>query len=262
MLHGEQGSAKSTLQELIKMLVDPSIVKTLTFPRDINELIQQLSHNYIAYFDNVSIIREWISDALCRSVTGSGFSKRQLYTDDDDIIYYFLRCIGFNGINLAATKADLLDRGIIIQLERIPKQKRRKIEDIWNDFEILRPQLLASIFDILVKVLQIKQKGGIKISNGLNRMADFEEYAEIISRCMGYQEDEFLRVYQDNIGLQIDEAIQASPLSMAVVVLMDNKDNDAEWIQSATELYLELNDIAETNIKNKYTKNTALAKVS
>ena len=262
MLHGEQGSAKSTLQELIKMLVDPSIVKTLTFPRDINELIQKLSHNYIAYFDNVSVIREWISDALCRSVTGSGYSKRQLYTDDDDIIYYFLRCIGFNGINLAATKADLLDRGLIIQLERIPKLKRRKLEDIWNDFEILLPHLLASIFDILVKVLQIKQKGGIEISNGLNRMADFEEYAEIISRCMGYQEDEFLRVYQDNIGLQIDEAIQASPLSMAVVVLMDNKDNDAEWIQSATELYLELNDIAETNIKNKYTKNTALAKVS
>ncbi len=68
MLHGEQGSAKSTLQELIKMLVDPSIVKTLTFPRDINELIQQLSHNYIAYFDNISIIKEWISDALCRAV--------------------------------------------------------------------------------------------------------------------------------------------------------------------------------------------------
>ena len=249
MLHGEQGSAKSTLQELIKMLVDPSIVKTLTFPRDINELIQQLSHNYIAYFDNVSVIREWISDALCRAVTGSGFSKRQLYTDDDDIIYYFLRCIGFNGINLAATKADLLDRGIIIQLERIPKENRRKIEDIWNDFEILRPQLLAYIFDILVKVLQIKQKGGIKTSNGLNRMADFEEYAEIISRCMGYQEDEFLRVYQDNIGLQIDEAIQASPLSMAVVELMDNKDDDDELIETATELYLELNDIAEKKLK-------------
>ena len=58
MLHGEQGSAKSTLQELIKMLVDPSIVKTHTFPRGINELIQILSHNYIAYFDNVSIIRD------------------------------------------------------------------------------------------------------------------------------------------------------------------------------------------------------------
>ena len=44
----------------------------------------------------------------------AGFSKRQLYTDDDDIIYHFRRCIGFNGINLRATKADLLDRAIII----------------------------------------------------------------------------------------------------------------------------------------------------
>lgn len=93
MLHGEQGSAKSTLQELIRMLVDPSSISTLTFPRDINELVQKLSHNYIAYFDNVSSIPEWISDQLCRSVTGSGFSKRELYTDDDDVIYNFKRCI-------------------------------------------------------------------------------------------------------------------------------------------------------------------------
>ncbi|HSF51270.1 MAG TPA: bifunctional DNA primase/polymerase, partial [Nitrososphaeraceae archaeon] len=250
MLHGEQGSAKSTLQELIKMLVDPSIVRTLTFPRDINELVQQLSHNYVAYFDNVSVIKEWISDTLCRGSTGSGFSKRQLYTDDDDIIYNFKRCIGINGINLGATKADLLDRGIIIQLERIPKERRRKLEDIWKEFESLRPQLLGYIFDILVKVLQIKQKSGITIPNGLNRMADFEEYAEIIARCMGYPEGEFLRVYQDNIDVQIDEAIQASPLSMAVVELMDNKeDNDAEWNGTATELYIKLNEIAEATLK-------------
>ena len=267
MLHGEQGSAKSTLQELIKMLVDPSIVKTLTFPRDINELIQKLSHNYIAYFDNVSNIKEWISDAVCRSVTGSGYSKRQLYTDDDDIIYFFQRCIGFNGINLAATKADLLDRGIIIQLERIAKEKRRKIEDIWNDFENLRPQLLGYIFDILVKVLQIKQKGGIKISHGLNRMADFEEYAEIIARCMGYPEDEFLRVYQDNIGVQIDEAIQASPLSMAVVELMTDeiiKDEKTEeeigikpkepLTMTPTDLHIELENIAVTKLNLSVSK--------
>jgi hypothetical protein len=122
MLHGEQGSAKSTLQELIRMLVDPSSIHTLTFPRDINELVQKLSHNYTAYFDNVSVIPDWISDQLCRAVTGSGFSKRELYTDDDDIIYNFKLCIGFNGINLGATKADLLDRGIIIELERISRE--------------------------------------------------------------------------------------------------------------------------------------------
>ncbi|HJT82889.1 MAG TPA: bifunctional DNA primase/polymerase [Nitrososphaeraceae archaeon] len=251
MLHGEQGSAKTTLQELIKMLVDPCIVKTFTFPQGINELVQQQSHNYVVYYENLSSIKDWISDDLCRAVTGSGFSKRQLYTDDDDIIYFFQRCIGFNGINLAATKADLLDRGIIIQLERIPKERRRKLEDIWKEFEILRPQLLAYIFDIIVKVLQVKQKGGIKISNGLNRMADWEGYAEIISRCMGYREGEFLRVYQDNINIQIDESIQASPLSMAIVELMDNsKENeDNELIGTATEFSIQLNEIAEIKLK-------------
>jgi hypothetical protein len=123
--------------------------------------VQKLSHNYVAYFDNISLIPDWISDQLCRAVTGSGFSKRELYTDDDDIIYNFKRCIGFNGINLGATKADLLDRGIIIELERIPREKQRRLEEIWVEFDSIKPELLGYIFDILVKLLQAKSNGGI-----------------------------------------------------------------------------------------------------
>ena len=258
MLHGEQGSAKSMLQELVKMLVDPSYLKTLSFPRDSNEFIQQLSHNYIVYYDNISEIREWISDLLCRAVTGGGSSKRQLYTDDEDIIYNFKRIVGLNGINLGATKADLLDRGLIIQLERIPKQKNRKPEDIHKDLIKLKPQLLGYIFDILVKVLKLKEQlGGKPLLSEYDRMAEFEEYAKIISRCMGNPEGEFLRAYQDNIGVQIDEAIAASPLSMAIVELMkdsyDDKGNvlkvKEDWDDTPTKLSEQLNEIAETTLK-------------
>jgi DNA-binding transcriptional MerR regulator len=225
MLHGEQGSAKSTLQEMIKLLVDCSIVRTLSFPRDINELIQKLHHNYIAYFDNISVIPGWISDELCRAVTRSGFTKRQLYTDDDDIIYNFKRCIGFNGINLGATKADLLDRGLIIHLERIPKEKVRKLEDIWHDFDKMKTQLLGYILDTLAKVLQVKKsQGGIELQ-GHPRMADFAEIAEIISRCMGYPENKFLETYYKNIGLQTEEALEANPVGMTVRTFMDSRMN-------------------------------------
>ena len=258
VLHGEQGSAKTSSQELIKMLVDPASVKTLTFPRDINELIQKLSHNYIAYFDNVSIIKDWISDALCRAVTGSGFSKRQLYTDDDDIIYSFKRCVGINGINIGATKPDLLDRSIIVKHERIAKNKRRIIEDIWNEFDTIKSELLGYIFNILVKVLQVKQNGGITIEKGLNRMADFEQYAEIISQCLGNKEGEFLRVYQDNINIQVDEAIAANALSQAIILFMiekiDDKTGDITyrekpWIGTSSELLTELEEIAIRDLK-------------
>jgi hypothetical protein len=189
----------------------------IIFPRDINELIQKLAHNYICYFDNVSLIPIWISDQLCRAVTGSGFSKRELYTDDD-IIYNFKRCIGFNGINLGATKADLLDRGIIIELERIPREKRRRVEEIWAEFDRIKPELLGYIFDMLVKVLQVKSNGGIADEiKGLPRMADFAEIGEIISRCMGNEGNEFLTAYYRNIDLQIEEGIAANLVGNTIV---------------------------------------------
>jgi hypothetical protein len=260
MLHGEQGSAKSTLQELIKMVVDPNSIKTLTFPRDSNDFIQQLSHNYVAVYDNISDIKEWISDLLCRAVTGSSFSKRALWTNDDDFYYNFKRVVGLNGINLGATKADLLDRGLIIQLERIPKTNRKKVEEIWKEFEELKPKLLGYIFDVLVKVLQFKNNNpAFSLQGSLNRMADWEEYGEIISRCIGNTEGEFQQVYQENIGIQIDEAIAASPLSLAVVELMkafmkDKIDEETgeltdlntklEWKGTPTKLSEELNNIA------------------
>jgi hypothetical protein len=260
LLHGEQGGAKSTFQEFIKMLVDPSITKTLTFPKDTNEFIQQLSHNYIAYYDNVSAIQDWISDLLCRAVTGSSFSKRALYTNDDDIYYNFKRIIGINGIDLAATKADLLDRSIIIQTERIDKKDRVKIKKIWEKFNQLKPYILGYIFDLLAKVLKYKDEHGeIDFPNGLNRMADWEEYCEIISRRMGNPDGEFQRVYQENIGVQIDEAIESSPLSQTIIELMNeeiptriiDKETGKEiknirdkWSGTPTELHTELQNIA------------------
>ncbi|HKU50615.1 MAG TPA: hypothetical protein VJP79_11735 [Nitrososphaera sp.] len=236
MLHGEQGSAKSTLQELIKDLVDPSSVKSLSFPRDINELVQKLSHHYVAYFDNISHIKEWISDELCKAVTGSGFSKRQLYTNDDDVIYNFMRAVGFNGINLGATKADLLDRGLIIQLERIPKGNRKKVKEIWSEFNAIKPQLLGYIFDTISKVLQSRKTSRVEMKE-LPRMADFAEIAEIISRCMGHPEGAFLAAYYRNIGLQTQEAIEANPIALCLSKFMANK---SEWAGTASNLLTQL----------------------
>ena len=108
MVHGEQGTAKSMLEELLIMLIDPTLTRTLTIPRTTEELIRELSHHALAYYDNLSIIPGWVSDLLCRAVTGSGFSKRKLYTDNGDIIYVLQRAIGFNGINLARYESRLV----------------------------------------------------------------------------------------------------------------------------------------------------------
>ena len=99
--YGPQGAAKSSLLRLIKMLVDPSKPVLLTLLKNIPEFIQQVNHNYLVFWDNAKYIPYWLSDEICKAVTGIGHTKRELYSDDDDIIYEHRRIISINGINVA-----------------------------------------------------------------------------------------------------------------------------------------------------------------
>ncbi|HEY7079595.1 MAG TPA: DNA polymerase domain-containing protein [Nitrososphaeraceae archaeon] len=251
MLYGEKGTAKSTLMELIKMLVDPSVIQTLAFSRHIESMVQKLAHNYICYFDNVSKIGESVSDILCRAVTGSGFSKRELFTNDDDVIYNFKRCIGINGINLGATKSDLIDRGLIIEHIPIPKHKKRLLKEIWDKFFEIRPQLLGYIFDILVKVLKFQNLNpdGLRLSE-YPRLADFAEVGETISRCMGNIPGKFIEAYFRNIDLQTRDIVENDVVGKAIEIFIDSRVSPL-WNGTITELLDLLTKIAQDNLKIK-----------
>ncbi len=222
MPSGSQGGAKSTLMDLVKMIIDPCIAKSFSCPRDVNELIQQLSHNYVTYYDNISELKDWASDELCRAVSGSGSSKRRLYTDEDDLIRSLKRCIGLNGINLAATKADILDRAIFFQLRRIADKDRRLMAKVEKEFEEMKPPLLGYILDILVKVLKWKEVHGDLDVSKFPRMADWAEHCEIISRCMGYEDGMFLRAYEENARIQIEQVIETSLVATCLAHFVNN----------------------------------------
>jgi hypothetical protein len=246
MVHGEHGTAKSMLQELLIMLIDPTLTKTLTFPGDKVELVRELSHHPVAYYDNLSRILDWISDMLCKAVTGSGFSKRKLYTNDEDVIYNLTRAVGFNGINLAATKADLLSRGLIIQTQTIPKGNQRKLKDIWSEFNRLKPQLLGYILDILVKALKWKKENpGVESVKEYPRLADWAEWCEIIAHCMGEEDGAFMEAYSDNMNIQTQEVIEGSDLAIVLQIFADVA---AVWEGSATQLLEKLNEVASSNM--------------
>ena len=244
ILHGEKGSAKSTLQTLIKLLVDPGKPVLLTIHNDRTEFIQQLGHNYVAYYDNVKNAPGWLSDEACKAVTGVGNTKRKLYSDDDDVVYEYRRCLGFNGINISLTEPDALDRSMMIELERITKEKRRVESEIIAEFLELRPKLLGYILDILVKTLQIKST--VKL-NDLPRMADSALWGEAIARAMGYQDLEFINAYYDNIGKQNIEAIENHPLGQAVAKFYDEEIEGKSnvWEGQPAELLEQLETIAQ-----------------
>ena len=84
---GEQGSAKTVLSKLLRAVIDPSVAPVRALPRDERELFIAASNGHVLAFDNLSGLPPWLSDTLCRLTSGSAFSTRRLFTDQDEILF-------------------------------------------------------------------------------------------------------------------------------------------------------------------------------
>jgi hypothetical protein len=238
-VYGPQGSAKSFLSKLLRAIIDPSKMEVCTLTNNANELIQVLDHHWFIFFDNISYISQKTSDNLCKAVTGAGFSKRELYSNDDDIIYNFKRCIGLNGINLISEKPDLLERSLLIELTRIPTHKRKSEEELLKSFKVNLPEILGGIFTILTKTLSLKPNVKLEYKP---RMADFAEWGEAVSQALGFTKNLFLKAYSDNIGKQNEEVLLNNTVGLMILKLMYDR---SEWQGTASDLLIELKRTAE-----------------
>lgn len=238
ILHGEKGAAKSTASELLKNLIDPSSLETLTLQSNQRTLAVNLLNHWFLPFDNVSFISEEVSDTLCRAITGGGIQQRKLNTNSEDVIFTFQRCIAINGIQNAAKRADLLDRSILIELLRIKDENRKELTEITANFEADRPEILGGIFDTLSKAMAVYP--AVKLRN-LPRMADFARWGYAIGEALGGMGQRFLDEYAANRQIQNEEAIAGDPVATLIVEFMRDREY---WSGKCSELYNKLLSIA------------------
>jgi hypothetical protein len=249
MVFGSQGSAKTTLSKLLRQVNDPSLIDVGSMPDNLKELIQKIAHHAFLIFDNVSYLSADISDTLCKSVTGTGFVKRELYSDDEDVIYNLKRSIGINGINLTGVRPDLLERSLFLELDRIEPANRRPEEEIIKSFRKDLPAILGGVFDILVKALHIKPT--IKITD-LPRMADFAIWGSAVAEAAGYTQESFLEAYRKNMSMQTDIILNENNVATAILSFMEDKSG---WKGTPTRLLHELTHFyGEEGIELKYDK--------
>ncbi|MDF0682245.1 MAG: hypothetical protein P0116_14895, partial [Candidatus Nitrosocosmicus sp.] len=236
LIHGSKGSAKSTFLRMLKDIVEPAKPPLFTLHNKSEEFIQQLSHNYFSAYDNIKYVPKWLSDEVCKAVTGIGQTQREIYTVDNDKIYEYKHGLIFNGINLAFSEPDVLDRSILIHLNEIDDKDRMTEEDILEEFSNLKPWLLKVIFDTLAKAIEIKKdvKNRLKRSGRLPRMSDYAVWSEAISQSLGNKEGEFLDAYYDNLSLQNQEIVESSVVAKVIIEFMEDR---TEWKGSATELH-------------------------
>ncbi len=239
VLCGEKGAAKTTAMRMSRAIVDPAMRDVLIMPNSMQDLALTIANNYMPCFDNMDGLSSDKSDLLCTASTGGSFSKRMLFTDDDETILSFLRCLGMNGINIAVTKPDLLDRSIIFELERIGEEERKEEKRVWEEFTEDKPAIVGGALTVLSKAMAIYPTLELE---KLGRMADFTRWGYAIAEAVGYGGDAFLEAYWSNQHRANDEVITSHPVASAIVALM--KATDA-WKGSVDELLGVLEAVAE-----------------
>ena len=221
-LIGEQGTAKTTLVRMLRSLIDPSTVPSSSLPFSGRDLFIAAHNSHVQAFENVSKLSNPMSDYLCRLSTGGGVRTRALFKDVDETLLRATRPIMLEGIANYITRADLMDRAIILALE--PLAERKTERTLLAEFEKLRPGLFGALLDHLV--MGIRQLPDTHLTSS-PRMADFATWAVACGL------DGFEQAYAANRQAAIDVALEHDVLARAVRALMVQQ---REWKGTASEL--------------------------
>jgi len=226
---GEQGSAKTVLSKLLKALIDPNLAPVRSLAREERDLVIAANNSYILAFDNLSGLPHSLSDALCRLATGASFGLRQLYTDQDEVLFQAARPILFNGIEDIISRPDLADRAIFLTLTPIDDRRRRSERQLWHDFEVARPRILGSLLDAVAHGL--RKLPTVQLTQ-LPRMADFALWATACETAF-WPTGTFAHGYQSNRRNAIEDLIDADPVAVRVREIMSKRKT---WTGSASDL--------------------------
>jgi hypothetical protein len=187
------------------------------------------NNGYLLAFDNLSGLPNWLSDALCRLASGGSFAVRQLYTDDEEVLFESTRPILLNGIEDVVSRPDLGDRAIFLTLAPIGEPQRRPETELWREFEIARSRILGALLDAAVHGL--RAMGRVQLDR-LPRMADFALWATACETAL-WPAGTFARAYAANRRAAIESIIEADPIATCVRAIMIDR---AIWSGSASDL--------------------------
>jgi hypothetical protein len=245
VLQGEQGTGKSTTSRVLRAFVDPSTVPLRSPPREVRDLLVSAVNNHLVVLDNLSGLNPELSDCLCRFATGGGLDARALFTDMEQVLVDIQRPVLVNGIDDIATRPDLSERSIILNLPVIDATKRRDERTFWAEFEAKRPGIMGALLDALVHALAHESRTHLERKP---RMADFAIWATAAESALGWKAGEFMRHFDEMQDEAVADGIDASPVGSTLMDLLGDSD---QWIGTPTELLNTLTERAGIRAKSK-----------
>lgn len=212
VISADRGCGKSTLTKIIRKIIDPSRTTGSVLNQKGDALLTLLSNSYLVDFDNTRDLSKEESDVLCVAVTGGTFSKREAYTTNQNATFKLRNIVVLNGISIIPSESDFAQRCLLLKLKSISEKARRSENEIEESFTRDLPEILGAIFNTLSKAMTVITSLKPKKKH---RMADAYVEMLAIAIALGVTEDEFNRIYDENIKA-VDKARAETDLVYAV----------------------------------------------
>ena len=219
-LSGEQGSAKSSTQSVLRDLIDPNKSNLRTAPKQKDDVFISAQNSHMVSFENLSHLSADYQDALCSLATGAGYATRTLYTNADETTIELKKPIVLNGISVVVTAQDLLDRTLHIDLPMLASvSTEADLADYWEaNHAATFTGLLDAFSRALAQIDRVDLSG-----EKLPRMADFTILGEAVYRAHGQPPKAFLHDYRERRKEGVHRTLESSPVAVAMLDLLDQR---------------------------------------
>lgn len=244
LIQGEQGTAKSNLIRSLLALVDPQPAAERELPENKREWAIFARASWAFCFDNITEIPGWLSNSLCKGVTGDAVLQRALQSDEDIMVFAFQRVMGITTIGIRHDLAgDLADRMLLVEPEVL--EHRLTEAEVIRRRQAALPAALGAVLDLVAGVL--RELPAVTVDDA-PRMADFARVLAALDQVTGWGT---LATYQAKVAAMSMSLIEGSTLARALYKLATAPSpgglDPAPWEGTATELLGKLRGICHAH---------------
>jgi hypothetical protein len=217
-LFGEQGSAKSTTQDILRSVIDPNHSNLRSPPRKIDDVFATAYTNLILSYENISTLNHAMQNTFCSIATGVGDASRKLFTNYGEALIKVKRPIILNGISICVVSQDLVDRTVMLELPAITE--RIEISTLKEKFNQYHASILGGLLNIMASALSYLPE--VRQDKSRERLIEFFYLGKAVNMAMKGTSDHFETTYRINRNNSILQTIEESSVASAIIEWAEN----------------------------------------
>jgi 5S rRNA maturation endonuclease (ribonuclease M5) len=239
---GEPGSGKTTALRILGTALFGPRFEVMSPSSDERDIVAAITRQPFAVLDNVDTRSKFLEDLIARVATGISYTRRKLYSDNDEIEIIPRAQLGLTSMQPYFDREDVADRLIIFRLQRHECISFRDEGSIVSDVLAKRSVILSGIIHALQRALKNIEQNKERVKLTRFRMAD----AALLMTRMSDEPETMMSLIAKMQDEQTKFLAEGHPLTEIICQWVRDNPQCSGIFFTTADLFSELNTYAQS----------------